>query len=226
MRTPVFGANPDFNPQLAAAVAQAKKLGMARSTIETAIARGQGRSMDGSALHSLTYEAMMPPSVGLILDLQTDSPKRTLSEIEQLVKAHDGTQTATSYLFTRLGRVAFEKSDSVDVDDITDDAIEAGAEDLEEDDGAVVVWTRPNQTHQIVQSVGAKFELSVRSADILWSPNEDTMAAVGSPFELRQLTALVSALRGRIDVVGVYANAARGDAAQEDWDELGKCLTA
>jgi len=206
-------------------MAQAKKLGMSRSTIDTAISRGQGRSMDGSALHSLTYELMMPPTVALIVDLQTDNPRRTLAEVDVVVRAHAGTQTATSYLFSRLGRVVFEKNDSVTLDDIMDEVIEAGAEELEEDDdGGMIVWTQPAQTHHVVQTVGAKFQLQLRSADILWSPKEDTMAVVGAPLELRRLTDLVSALKDRIDVVGVYANATKGEATEEAWDALGKCL--
>ena len=198
---------------------------MAKSSMDAAIARGQGRSMDGSALHALTYEFMMPPSVALVLDIQTDNPRRTLHEVNDIVKRHEGTQSTTNYLFSRLGRVVFAKSGKATLDDIMDDAIDAGAEDLEEtDDGSLVVWTQPKQTNEVVKAVGAKFNLNVSSADILWSPNEDTMAPVGDSLELQKLVKVVSALKGRIDVQSVYSNAARGEAAEEDWEDLEKNL--
>lgn len=209
------------NPQLAAAVTLAKKAGVPKATIEGAIARGQGRSISGAALESLTFETMMPPSVALIVDVETDSRLRILQELNHLAKKLEGTAAPTKFLFSRLGRVVFEKSASAGLDEIMDDAIEAGAEDLETDDeGNLVAWTQPSLTKQLANHVGAKFQLKVLSADIIWSPNEDTRAELGSTYQVQKLTELLAAFRDFPDVQAVYSNAIQGDVDQETWEKV------
>lgn len=76
MPQPVYGPDPASNPQLAAVVATAKEQGVPKATIENAIARGQGISPKGAALENLTIEAMIPPSVAIIIECQTDSKSK------------------------------------------------------------------------------------------------------------------------------------------------------
>ncbi len=164
---------------------------------------------------------MMPPSVALIMEVETDNKARALQELHTFIKKHKGSPASTKFFFSRLGRVVFEKNGSVDIDDIMDDAIEAGAEDLEtNNEDNIVVWTRASQTNQVAQTLGAKFTLEVLGADVIWSPNEDTRAKVSSDDELRKLTELLVALQDFADVQAVYSNVARGTVTQEAWDRL------
>ncbi|RAL60822.1 hypothetical protein DID88_010147 [Monilinia fructigena] len=88
----LHGADPYINPRLATVLATAKKAGFPKNLMETAIARGQGKSTTGAALQKATLE--------------------------------------------------YEKN--LGIDDVMDEAIEAGAEDLEvDDDGNIIVWTEP-----------------------------------------------------------------------------------
>lgn len=95
----VYGPDPDSNPQLAAIVATAKKQGVPKATIENAIARGQGISPKGTALESLTIEAIIPPSVATIIECQTESKLKTLADIRLLIKYFGGSVTPTTHLF-------------------------------------------------------------------------------------------------------------------------------
>lgn len=221
MYSRLYGANPDNNPALATTIAAAKKAGVPKNTLEQAIARGQGRSTTGASLESITFEVMMPPSVALMLDVETDNRLRSLQDLNQIVKKHKGRTASTEFFFSRLGRVVFEKKDGVGIDEIMDEAIEAGAEDLEADDeGNIMVWTQPSQTMQIAQSVGKRFDLKVLNSEIIWSANEGTQAQIDSMDDLKKLADLVAALQDFPDVQAVYSNASRGNVPEEEWAKL------
>lgn len=211
-----------MNPALAAAVNNAKKAGVAKAKMEGAIARGQGRSTEGVALQSFTQEAILPPSIALIIEAEGANTNRLRADLDLIVKRGKGTVSGTKFYFSRLGRVVFEKKDGLGVDEIMDQAIEAGAEDLDTDeDGNTVVWTQPNQTTQIMQTVGDAHKLVVLSADILWVPNEDTRTVIDTQKDLQALTDLVEALREYQDVQAVYANVTKGPSiSDEDWAVL------
>lgn len=190
--------------------------------IEGAIARGQGRTTSGAALEPITFEAMVPPSIALIVALESEGKARALQDLNVLVKRAKGSSGSSRFFFSRLGRVVFEKGTSgLDVDQIMDDAIEAGAEDLENDaDGNIVVWTQPTGTMQVCQAVGGKFKLKILSSDIVWTANEDTKAKLDGSVELVNFTELLEALREYPEVQAIYSNVTRGDMSDEDWARI------
>ncbi|KAK1991972.1 YebC-like protein [Colletotrichum falcatum] len=220
------------NPQLATAVANAKKDGVPKNVIESAIARGQGRTASGASLEPLTLEAILPPGVALIVEAETESKARSLQDLKVLVKKHKGAANAASFFFTRLGRVVFEAAGEGEgeggggvgqgiVDDVMDDAIEAGAEDLEVDDGGnLVVWTRPNATAAVAAALGPKFGLKLLGSDIVWSANDDTRVALDSGPEADALADLLAALRDLPEVQAVYGNPGRGVISEEAWARI------
>ncbi len=205
----------------------AKKAGVPKTVIETAIARGQGKSTAGASLESFTFDAILPPSVALLAEIETESKLRALQDLNMMVKKAKGAASPSKFFFTRVGRVVFEKSADAEIgiDQVMDDAIEAGAEDLENDeDGNIIVWTQPNQTMQICQDVGSKFGLKVLSSDIIWTPNEDTRSKIDSSVDLEKFIELLSALRAYPDVQAIYSNAARGDLSDAEWEQIDENL--
>ncbi|CAK7211871.1 hypothetical protein SCUCBS95973_001271 [Sporothrix curviconia] len=240
----LYGPDPNMNAQLAAVVQNAKKAGVPKAVIEAAIARGQGKSADGARLDNVTYEIMMPLSVALIVDLETESKVRAMQDLNTVIRRKGGTMTSTKFFFTHRGRViltpATEKTESdvsipkVSVDDILEDAIEAGAEDVEADEeGQLVVWTAPLQTNAVVTAVEEgrfKAKLSVVSADTIWAANKETEAPLGDSsggqilVEQRKLLELVAAFRAYTDVRAIYSNVAQGEASDEIWQQLAQDL--
>ena len=175
------GADPQYNPRLATSIAAAKKQGLAKSLIESAIAKGQGRSASGAALESLTIEAMIPPSVAVIVECQTDSKARTMSDLKLAIKESGGTMTPTSHMFEKKGRVVFERSEGIGEEEIFDQAVEAGATDVRmEKDGKIVLDTESSSTTALADAMTASFGLKVDSMDIIWDPKEDMMVDVAS----------------------------------------------
>lgn len=232
-----------MNPQLASVVNSAKKAGVPKTVIEAAIARGQGKSATGARLEATTYEIMMPPSVALIVDLETENKAHVMQELNAIIKRKSGTLSPTKFLFTRQGRVVLGPKETegdvesagandaapVSVDEILEDAIEAGAEDVDDyEDGNLVVWTEPLKTGPVVAAVEeGRFKapnLAVVSADTVWSTNE-TLAPLGngkgeSSAENRKLVELVAALRAYPEVKAIYSNVAQGEASDEVWQQL------
>lgn len=176
------GADPQFNPHLASIITLAKKQGIPKASIESAIARGQGRSTTGAVLESLTIEAMLPPSVAVIVECQTDSKLRTLNELKTTIKSAGGTITPTSHMFDRKGKIVFEASEGISEGEIFDQAVEAGAIDVQtEEDGKLVVYTETSHTTAVADTLATSSGLKVESSDIVWVPKEDMMVDVESP---------------------------------------------
>jgi len=197
--------------------------------MEAAVARGQGRSLSGAALENLTLEFIVPPAqVAIIIDAETDNRNRTLMDLRVIVKYYGGTVTPTSYLFQKKGRISFEKDErNLGVDEVLDEAIEAGAEDVEVDEeGSLVVWTEPNMTTAAAEALIKSHDLKVQSSDIIWDPNADTKVPLEEPAFAQRFIELIDAMRDHPNVHGVYANVAQGKIDDELWEDLESRLDA
>ena len=84
---------------------------------------------------------MLPPSVAVVIDCQTPSKGRTLHELRLIMKDNEANMTPTSYMFKRRGRILFERDErGLSAEDLLDDAVDAGAEDVEVDqEGNIMV---------------------------------------------------------------------------------------
>ena len=120
----VGGPDPILNSRLGVAIANAKKGALPKTSIESAIAKGQGKSVSGAPLESLTIEAMLPFFVAAIIECQTDQKARVLQDIRFLIKDHGGIITPTGYLFEKKGRIIFERKKGIGPDDILEKVIE------------------------------------------------------------------------------------------------------
>ena len=183
---------------------------MSKSVIEGAIARGRGIGLSGESLESLTIEAIIPPSVGAVIECLTDQKGRVLQDLRVIIKDAGGTMTPTTYLFEKKGRIIFEKKDDddgFDPDSYLDQVIEAGAADMETDSqGRLVVFTEPSKTKSIGDSLSELIGLNVEELDIVWDPNSDTMVDVRDELQVKDLEEAVNALREDPSVQDIYLN--------------------
>ena len=178
------GPDPRMNPRLATVVAAAKKIGTPKATIEKSIAIGQGISLSGATLENVMVEAMIPPSVALIIECQTDSKKRTFENLRYIIHKAGGSVTPTNHLFERKGRIVFEKSNEIGEVEAIDLAIEAGALDvnvsLEDGNEELIVLTEPTGLTEIANALAQSSGLEFKSSDIIWDPKEDLIFNVRS----------------------------------------------
>jgi transcriptional/translational regulatory protein YebC/TACO1 len=156
-----------------------------------------------------------------MIDIETDNRKRALQDLRYLIKTHKGTVTPTQYLFTRRGKVLFEDEQQLGVDGVLDEAIEAGAEDVETDEeGNILVWTEPSDVTAVAEKLGKSLDLKVKSAELIWHPNADTLAPLDSVESAKAMVDLVEALEEAENVQGVYTNVSQGAIDEESWSEF------
>jgi transcriptional/translational regulatory protein YebC/TACO1 len=213
---PVFGPDPSSNTRLATAIAAAKKNHFPKASIEHAIARGQGLSTTGAPLESVTVEAMFPPGVGVVLDCLTESKGQTIQETRALIKEFGGAASPSAYLFEKKGRVVFKEKEGFGVDEVLDAAIEAGAEDIREEDGNVVALCGTTETKNVAEGMEKETGLEVESLGIVWDAVEDTRIEVQDEALVTQLDSFVDKIMEAPGVQSVSMNA-NGDAV---WERL------
>ncbi|MGA7615737.1 MAG: YebC/PmpR family DNA-binding transcriptional regulator [Thermoanaerobaculia bacterium] len=129
------GGDPEANPRLRAAVAEAKASNMPKDNIDRAIKRGTGE-IEGSTYEEVTYEGYGPGGVAILVEAFTDNTNRTTPEIRHIFEKYGGnmgTPGSVKYLFERKGYIAIEKS-AASEDRLMEIALEAGADDLNTDD--------------------------------------------------------------------------------------------
>ena len=151
------GGDPEANPRLRSAVAEAKANNMPKDNIERAIKRGTGE-IEGAQYEEVTYEGYGPGGVAIIVEALTDNTNRTTPEIRHMFEKHGGNfgaQGSVKFQFDRKGYFAVEKS-AVSEDKLMEVALEAGADDLQTDDADVFeVFTRPESFEGVRQALEA-----------------------------------------------------------------------
>ncbi|KAF2137297.1 uncharacterized protein K452DRAFT_312464 [Aplosporella prunicola CBS 121167] len=221
LATKLYGPEPSQNPRLALAIDKAKKASMPKAGIDAAIARGQGISATGTALETVTVEAMLPANVAVVLEFETDNRLRTLADVRNAIKRAGGNTTPVGFLFERKGRVAFKGRDGVTADAVLDAALEAGALDvLDEEDGDAIVFTDPADTKSAAESISKALQLEIDAMDIVWDPIEDTMVPLDGNDAVANLNRFLDMLGEVTGAQGLYMNATQGRADDGAWADL------
>ena len=218
----LHGPDPALNSRLAEIIALAKKESIPRDKIEAAIARGQGKSASGASLESVVVEAVLPGNVAAIIECETDNRLRTLTAVRLAVKDAEGREGPSSYLFSKRGRVILDVKEGVGEEEVLEAALEAGATDVEENEDGIVVYTEPSDTKSVGQAISAALSVNIKTIDILWSANEDTMVSVSSAEAATVLQAFLDDIEGKeSSVQAISMNIRPGETlAPETWKEL------
>ncbi len=137
------GADPEANPRLRVAVLKAKAENMTKENIERAIKRGASAAEGGEAYEEYTYEGYGPRGTAVLVEALTDNKNRTTAEVRHIFSRHNGNlgeSGSVSWIFSKKGYLAFDKQ-AIDEDRIMELALEAGAEDVREDEDTIEVIT-------------------------------------------------------------------------------------
>ncbi len=128
------GADPGMNARLRLAIDAAKSESCPNDTIDRAVKKGAGLLNDGESIDELTYEGYGPHGVGVIVECQTNNKNRTASEVRILFKSHEGAlgeSGSVAWMFERVSLIEGKKDGSFDPEE---EAIEAGANEVENDE--------------------------------------------------------------------------------------------
>jgi len=136
------GGDPNGNVPLAQAIERAEAENMPKDTIERAIKRGTGE-LEGQDYEPATYEGYAPHGVAVFVEAMTDNNNRTVADLRYLFNKYDGNlgkDGSVDYLFEQKGQFTIP-TDAVGELTLFETVVDAGAEDLQEEDGAFVVTT-------------------------------------------------------------------------------------
>ena len=134
------GGDPEMNSKLRAAIQNAKVENMPKDNIESAIKRALGK--DAEAINEVTFEGKGPHGVLVFVECATDNNNRTVANIKSYFNKAGGAFTPSGsleFMFTRKAVFEFEKTDVSDLEMLELELIDAGLEEIEEQDGHVYV---------------------------------------------------------------------------------------
>lgn len=199
------GPDPDNNSSLKDVIAKARSNNMPNDNINRTIKKAAG-STEGDNYESITYEGYGPNGVALIVDTLTDNRNRTAADVRHAFDKFGGNMGQTgcvSFMFDRKGVIVIEDEDhEIDEDEITMDALEAGAEDIEIEDGVIEITTDPNELGAVRDALEGKYTLA--SAEVSMVPQ--TMTALTDENQIQQMQKMLDMLEDNDDVQNVYHN--------------------
>lgn len=199
------GGNPEGNPRLRTAVLAAKSENMPKDNIDRAIKKGTGE-LEGSVYEELTYEGYGPGGVAVMAEVLTDNKNRAAAEIRHIFSKNAGNLGDTGcvgWMFTRKGTIVYEKG-TVDEEKLMDIALEAGADDVTEDESTIVVTTDPKSFYAVKEEIDKRTDLPAYVvAEIAMIP-QNTVELTGK--EAEQMLRMMEALEDSDDVQNVYSN--------------------
>jgi YebC/PmpR family DNA-binding regulatory protein len=204
--------DPDANPRLRTAIAAAKAENMPKDNIERAIKKGTGE-LEGVNYEETVYEGYGPGGAAVLVESLTDNKNRAVADIRHIFAKNGGglgENGCVAWMFDKKGYISVDKK-SVDEDTLMEIALEAGAEDVREDD----------ETWEVITDV-AEFEtvrMAIETASISIETSEITMLPQSTADlegkEAEQMVKLMEALDDCEDVQRVYTNA---DISDEVFD--------
>jgi YebC/PmpR family DNA-binding regulatory protein len=197
------GGDVDTNPRLRTIVLEAKANNMPRENIDRAIRRGTGEE-PGVSYEEVTYEGYGPGGVALMIETLTDNKNRTVGEIRHLLSKHAGNlaaENSVAWMFSRKGQIVVEKG-KIDEDKLLSVALDAGADDMNDDGSAWEVVCAPEQFEAVRDAVKG-LGVSPATAEVAMVP-QNYIKLVGK--EAQQMLKLMEAIEDHDDVQHVWAN--------------------
>ena len=203
------GGDPAGNPALYDAIQKAKKTSVPNDNIDRAVKRGSGEGSDSVEYVEITYEAYGPAGVAILIEVLTDNRNRSASDIKVAVTRNGGTMAdvgSVTRMFDRKGVVEVAKrqgGQTITEDDLLEATLEAGAEDIVEEDDTFKIISDPSQLVEVrkgVQAAGYDYE----SAETEFRPQFEQPVAEVDVVE--KLFKLLDAIEDVDAVQNVYSN--------------------
>jgi len=197
------GGDPDMNPRLRTVISDAKAGNMPADNIKRAIRRGTGEE-PGVSYEEVTYEAYGPGGSALLIQVLTDNTNRAVGEIRHLLSKHGGnlgTTNSVAWMFEKRGYIVVERA-GADEDSLMAAAIDAGADDFQEDGDNWEVISAPESHDKVLEAVKAAGAKPV-TAQLAMLP-QNLVKVEGKAAQ--QLLKLMDLLEDQDDVQHVWSN--------------------
>lgn len=194
------GTNLDFNVRLRLAIDQAREANMPKDNIERALAKASGEG-GGAALEEITYEGFGPAGVAFLMVAVTDNRNRASSFLKSTFNKYGGSLGSTNSVQWMFQKKGFLRIPAGETNELA--AIEAGAEDVVQDDGALTVITSASEFENVKKVLQEK-HIAIEASEIRMdakekvSLDEEQKAKVQKVFE---------EIEENEDISEVYTNA-------------------
>ena len=199
------GSDPTGNMKLKLALSKAKANNIPKDNIQRAIQKGAG-ALEGQSFEEITYEGYGPAGVAMMVSCLTDNRNRTAADVRHVFSKYGGNLGATGcvgYMFQQKGVFAVSKETGVEEDDLMMIALEAGAEDIKNEEEGFEIVTTPAAFDDVEKAL-ADAGIEVEMAEITMIP--DTMAELSAE-DAERVQKMLDVLEDLDDVQDVYHNA-------------------
>ncbi len=199
------GGDIATNASLRLVVDKAKADNMPNDNIDRAIKKATG-TLDGASFEELTYEGYGPGGVAVIVNVLTDNKNRTAAEVRHAFKKNDGNlgeNGSVSFMFDRKGYIVIaNENGEIDEDELTLEALEAGAEDITTEEEAYEIFTEPENFQDVVTHL-TENGYEIADSEVTLFPQ--TYSALDETEESKMLT-LIETLEENEDVQDIHHN--------------------
>ena len=198
------GGDIDANPRLRTAVLAAKTENMPKDNIERAIKKGTG-GLEGVSYEEILYEGYGPGGVAVLVETMTDNKNRTVADVRHFFAKSGGNlgeSGCVGWMFDKKGVITVDKG-AIAEDQLLELALEAGAQDMVEEDSTFQVLTAPEDLNGVVESL-SKANVACVEAAISMVPKNTI--EVNEEKTARSLLKLLENLEDHDDVQKVHAN--------------------
>lgn len=198
------GSDPNANFSLKMAIEKARAANMPKENIERAVKRGTGE-LGGAEISEVLFEAIGPEGIGIIIEAATDNKNRTNSAIKNILSSYGGKLTrsgAVTYQFNRMGKLLIDLAGQ-DREALELKVIDAGADDFEEQQDALAVYTKPNELEMVKRAL-EKEGIVIKEPTLTWEPKN--LIEISDKNQAQKILALMEAVDNLDDVTAVYAN--------------------
>ena len=203
------GPDPANNFKLAQVIAKAKANNVPNDTIERGIKKASGEG-SGVDYKYMTYEGYGPNGIAIIVDALTDNANRTAANVRSAFtkgQGNVGTPGCVSFMFDKKGQIIIDKEEcDMEADDLMMIALDAGADDFNEEDDSYEILTDPDAFTDVVNALEEN-KISVVSAEVTMIPQ--TYVSLTDENSIKLLNRILDLLEEDDDVQAVYHN----------WDE-------
>ena len=198
------GGSPDSNPRLRLAIEKARENSMPADNIKRAIQKGTGE-LSSETYEEITYEGYGPGGVAVLVEAATDNRNRTVADVRHLFSRFGGSlgeSGSVAWQFSRQGVITVAANGSYDEETVMEAALEAGAEDLQDNGDSFSVTTPVEELESVRAALTAR-NFTIESAEIEMVP-QNMVQLEGE--QARKALKLVDALEDHDDVQSVAAN--------------------
>ncbi|MFN2302806.1 MAG: YebC/PmpR family DNA-binding transcriptional regulator [Anaerolineales bacterium] len=197
------GGDPSMNVRLELAIDKAKAANMPKDSIERAIKRGTGEDKEGVEFEEILYEGYAPHGIALMIECVTENRNRTVAELRHILSKGGGSMGDPGSVGWQFDRMTyFAIPDDHDFDTIFEIAVEAGADDIKQDDDVIEIFGRPNSFQSIADHL-SKANIKPEDSGIRFLPKQEITLDTEKTVKVMKT---IENLEELDDVQNIYSN--------------------